>query len=438
MPDIPVRGLDDETVKRLKARAKRNGRSLQGEAKRVLEQAAGANADEVAAMGRRRSLSVVVFLCVIVTVLGFEQPGENTLIAEPSWITSKTPVKNDSIPDSDMSYLRAWIERHSQPAADYLVSLFQRHQVVILGEFHNVREHKEILISLMPRLYRDAGVRVISWEFSSQADNERLHALVTARDYDPMAALDFARDQLGHTWNSKEHWDVIEAVWRLNNSLRPDEEPMQLVGLTCDMFQLVSEIRSELQTAVQNEARDSPEFQELISRHDATMAEKAEQIISSGQKVLIFVGRCHDFTHYEFTREQNFGRPIMGKILHDKYGDRVFQVWLGSGGFLPTLRRAVGSAFKEPIGFDLYASPFATILSPGEWNDAPEVPMGKLARGYVYFGAPASLHRNTPIKGFVTEEMFLRYREFYEQDYGRTFENAKEFDVWLQEHRFPM
>ena len=52
MPDILVRGLDDETVKRLKARAKRNGRSLQGEAKRVLEQAAGANADEMAAAGR--------------------------------------------------------------------------------------------------------------------------------------------------------------------------------------------------------------------------------------------------------------------------------------------------------------------------------------------------------------------------------------------------
>ncbi len=50
MPDILVRGLDDETVKRLKARAKRNGRSLQGEAKRVLEQAAGMNAEEVAAV----------------------------------------------------------------------------------------------------------------------------------------------------------------------------------------------------------------------------------------------------------------------------------------------------------------------------------------------------------------------------------------------------
>ena len=50
MPDILVRGLDEETVKRLKARARRHGRSLQGEAKLVLEQAAGMGAEEVAAM----------------------------------------------------------------------------------------------------------------------------------------------------------------------------------------------------------------------------------------------------------------------------------------------------------------------------------------------------------------------------------------------------
>lgn len=50
MADILVRGLKAETVKRLKARAKRHGRSLQGEARLVLERAAGANAAEVRKM----------------------------------------------------------------------------------------------------------------------------------------------------------------------------------------------------------------------------------------------------------------------------------------------------------------------------------------------------------------------------------------------------
>jgi len=50
MSDILIRGLDAQTLKRLKARAKRNGRSLQNEAKLVLEQAAGGGGEEIATM----------------------------------------------------------------------------------------------------------------------------------------------------------------------------------------------------------------------------------------------------------------------------------------------------------------------------------------------------------------------------------------------------
>jgi len=50
MPDILIRGLDPQALKRLKARARRHGRSLQREARLALEQAAGAGGDEVATM----------------------------------------------------------------------------------------------------------------------------------------------------------------------------------------------------------------------------------------------------------------------------------------------------------------------------------------------------------------------------------------------------
>jgi plasmid stability protein len=43
MPSILVRGLKANTVKKLKDRARRNGRSLQSEAKSLLEQSAGAD-----------------------------------------------------------------------------------------------------------------------------------------------------------------------------------------------------------------------------------------------------------------------------------------------------------------------------------------------------------------------------------------------------------
>jgi plasmid stability protein len=53
MPDILVRGLDPDSLKRLKARARRHGRSLQSEARLVLEQAAGTSAEEIGDMLER-------------------------------------------------------------------------------------------------------------------------------------------------------------------------------------------------------------------------------------------------------------------------------------------------------------------------------------------------------------------------------------------------
>jgi plasmid stability protein len=51
--DILIRGLDDQAMKRLKTRAKRHGRSLQGEARTVLENAAGQSVAEVLATARQ-------------------------------------------------------------------------------------------------------------------------------------------------------------------------------------------------------------------------------------------------------------------------------------------------------------------------------------------------------------------------------------------------
>lgn len=53
MAQILIRGLDAETAKRLKARASRNGRSLQSEAKRILENATGYTIEEALQHARR-------------------------------------------------------------------------------------------------------------------------------------------------------------------------------------------------------------------------------------------------------------------------------------------------------------------------------------------------------------------------------------------------
>lgn len=53
MSDILIRGLRKNTVERLRSRAQRHGRSLQSEARHVLEHAAGAAPEEVAAIFKK-------------------------------------------------------------------------------------------------------------------------------------------------------------------------------------------------------------------------------------------------------------------------------------------------------------------------------------------------------------------------------------------------
>ena len=53
MADILVRGLDPKTVKCLKAKAKRHGRSLQSEVKLLLERSAGVGNEELDEIFRR-------------------------------------------------------------------------------------------------------------------------------------------------------------------------------------------------------------------------------------------------------------------------------------------------------------------------------------------------------------------------------------------------
>ncbi len=378
----------------------------------------------------RRCLAVLfALLFVAFAISGAEKDKE---IRVPDWIQSGKAIKASQIPEDDYSYLVDWLDKNSNSPEDYVIDLFKRHQVIILGEFHHIKEHKDFVLDLIPQLYHEAGVRCIGWEFSRHSDNEKLQKLVTSPEFDSGAALRFAREH-SPEWNSKEHWDFIERIWRFNKSLKPGQEKMRFIGLDMDLdicrFFIISKTKSQ----------DSPEFKEILAKvlkRDKTMAEQVEkEIIDKNQKGLVFVGRCHDFTHYEFPPEVNFGRDIMGNLLYKKYGDRVFQVWLGSGWLAP-MEKVMKARGHKPVGFDLYASPFANILSPPGW-DAPEIPLSKIARGYVYFGPHDKLHKNTPIKGFVTDDMFERYEQYYEIDFGRKFKDAQEVDEYLQKHRFP-
>jgi len=315
----------------------------------------------------------IMMICAVLNVFVICSAKDNI----PKWVKAGKVLKASQVAEKDYTYLAGWLDENAKSPEDYVIDLFKSHQVVILGEFHHIKEHKDFVLDLIPQLYHEAGLRCIGWEFSRYSNNEKLEKLVTALEFDREAALQFARDQLAPDWNSKEHWDFIERIWRFNNGLEPNREKMRFMGLGMDLD------FSRFFIVIKTKAQDSPEFKEILAevlKRDKTMADQVEkEIIDKNQKGLVFVGRCHDFTHYEFPPEVNFGRDIMGNLLYKKYGNRVFQVWLGTG-WLPPMEKVMKLREHKPTGFDLYASPFANILSPPGW-DAPEVPLSKIAYG---------------------------------------------------------
>lgn len=383
----------------------------------------------------RKCLAVLfVLLFVSFTVSGAEKDNK---IRVPDWLGSDEPLGSNQVSQKDYPYLARWLDRHAKPAQEYMVQLFDTYQVVILSDEHNVKEHKDFVIDLIPRLYHEAGVRCIGWEFSPFTKNKRLEELINAPNYDEEAVLQFARES-DPDWNSKEHWEIIKAVWKLNRSLKPGSEKMHFIGLP-------NEVDTELYITIETKPKDSPEVQELLSeeglKYDTSMAQQVEkEILQKGHKGLVFVGLGHDWTQYQYPLEVTFGIDFkpMGNRLKEKYGDRIFNVRTQCSADPSFIDQVMRRRNYERVGFNIQTSPFANILVP-VYKGAPDVPWSRLACGSIYLGPRASFHSNTTIKGYVTKRMFRKYKEYYEVCFGngRNFNSAKEVDEYLQKHRWP-
>jgi len=375
-------------------------------------------------------LFALLFVCF--TVSSAEEDKKTHV---PDWLGSVEPIGSDRVSEKDYPYIVRWVDEHAESAQDYVVRLFDKHQIVIFGEEHNVKEHKDFVIDLIPRLYHEAGVRCIGWEFSWYSQNERLEELINAPTYDDNAVLQLARER-SPDWNSKEHWEIIKAVWKLNKSLKSESEKMRLIGVS----DYVDIPRSYV--LIKTKSTNSPEFQEMLRKHinhdKGTAQHVEEEILQKKQKGFLFFGMGHDWTQYQYPPEATFGisyKP-MGKYLKEKHGDKIFQIRTQASSDPSIINRIMKCRNHVSVGFNMHESPFANILV---WvgKGSPDVPWSKLAEGYLYLGSRASFHRNTPIKDFVTETMFRKYKQYYEIDYGRNFNSAKDVDEYLQEHRWP-
>lgn len=289
------------------------------------------------------------------------------------------------------------LRAHGEPPLDHVVGRFASKDVVILGEAHRVRQDVLFVQDLIPRVYREAGVRRLLIEFGVGRSQEEADRVVRGVSFDRTAAKKLLFDYDEALWLYEEYLGLYEAAWRFNRTLGPDEEPFRIL--------------------LANPGRED------LGRKDALMAERVLEEVGRGEKVLVFCGSHHGFTRYrqpipfESLLRPRPDKGRMGNRIHEALGDRVaflrlhgpvFKRW---GPFAPMVYRkcmlfpfggVIDRAQVElgtPIAFETSLSPFASLEDRTSYYSLHRdgLTLSGFADGYVILAPLAERARVRPI-----------------------------------------
>jgi hypothetical protein len=340
------------------------------------------------------------------------------------------------------SLIRALRSRVQTPD-QFLASRFEKHDLVFLGENHHVRDTCEFVAEVLPTLYK-GGARQLATEFLRSSQTKAVQRLVNAETWDRDACIAIMRELPWPIWGFEEYLEILHAVWRLNHSLEPGQEPFRILGLDSEWDQY--------ETWFGKMSRKQS-FQERVDRENNMVTMLESHALKAGRKTLVHIGFQHSVTFHG-------GRAAA--VLHNKYPGRLFQVVMHMKfGALKT--RTVKPKKKQkkakrysalteileelvrthgkPLAFEVLGTPVGAMhdISLSLNRMVPKVRFEQLAQGYVILVPLDRLQKATWIPGFITAEKFEQARPVAERlrwvKKGRC-ETAESLNAALQKH-FP-
>lgn len=357
-------------------------------------------------------------------------------------------VEVGSLEQADHAAFVNWLDENGKDPVDYVVEKAGKHKIIIFGEVHHIQDNLLFLNRIIPELYHRANVTSVAMEACIAEDNAKLAKLVTSEEFDSELAMQIARNQGWKAWGDKEYWDVFETVWRLNKSLPEGRKKMRVVGIDSKWdgpsFGLMG---------LGDDCAGGPLWEKLrvfrllddlvlLIKRDEIMARNVEkEIIEKGERGIIWVGLNHDYINYRQPRViggkviSEWGR--MGFMLHHKYGDQVFHIRLHNSFNSPDIAKLIEKAVAKrqdvPVGFDVVGSPFGLLRSSSSpyFRFQPGVCFSDVASGYVYLKPVEKLKRCQWLDGYISREMFVRNKPFYEAECGRKLANAEEANRFI-------
>ncbi len=292
--------------------------------------------------------------------------------------------------DAYVEHLRA----HGAAPADYVLSRFAGHRVVIVGEHHWLKHDVGLVRSIVPRL-AGSGVGALAVEVFRAGDQALIDRVVSAERWSPQDAMGVLRSA---QWPYRDYLELIHAVWEANHARPAGVAPVRLLGLG-----VPSDWREKLLP--------------LGKTYDGFMTEIVSAYLGApGSRVLVYCGAHHAFTRYhqpELPRERKVDRFMdrMGNMLWREFGEDVFLVtlhrpWQRRSGTKWTRALPVDGAIDcaaaplgKPVAFDVAGSPFADLaITHDYWYGLgyPALRLEDITDGYVW---------DRPIERFAGAEL---------------------------------
>ena len=349
--------------------------------------------------------------------------------------------------------LKAYAETHHMHPADYVVSKFNAHDVVFIGEVHRVKHDVEFVRNLIPELYA-YGVYYLGTEFGRRVDQPLIDRLILSPEYDEALARHITMRQYVF-WGYQEYVDIYRTAWEVNQERPPGSPAFRILGLNnAPDWSHVADRRD----------RDRGEVMKRVW-HGETEEDWARVILDSvvarGEKILVHSGMHHAFTAYkqpivsdgEFIRYEN---TRMGNYVFKEIGVGAFTVfmhgpWSSAEGYNVRLVKPADGIIDRvmaeldpsllPIGFDTGGTPFGDL--PGETSVYSHgydgFTLSMFCDGYIYHKPFSDYEGVTPIADFINESNIgyaraqspdPEYRGRSPQDFNRAIARHADLKRW--------
>lgn len=281
-----------------------------------------------------------------------------------------------------------FLENNNKSNIDYVLDLFQSHDVVVLTErAHNERTQWDFIYQLVSDQRFIDSVGFIFTEYFSSSQQNNIDLFLNADEYQQDKALELQRNfEIWPGWFNRNIFDFLKHFYFLNRSLGDSKKisfnssdiPWDWTWWNWNSSEELS-IKSKQYTTYMNEVL-RPSRDKIIADHILAKFRDIEKSNSNRKKILVIVNGYHGFVIK--TQKNPLKIDRVATYLYRELKDRVANVLINTVGWCSDIHNgAVGpinggrwdAAFEvtgnRAIGFDFMGSPFGTDRFEG--SDIP-------------------------------------------------------------------